>query len=122
MSDARTPDQRVYATEEGCRRLAAGLRKLGIPAKLSVGADGRFNLEPADGKHTCHWPGCGKEVPPAMWGCKGHWFTLPKHLRDKVWATYRRGQEITKTPSPEYIAVAQEVQRWISAFREQHHG
>jgi hypothetical protein len=40
--------------------------------------------------HTCHWPGCNKEVPPAMWGCAHHWFALPKTLRDKVWAAYRR--------------------------------
>lgn len=63
--------------------------------------------------HTCHWPGCPKAVPPAMWGCKGHWFALPKSLRDRIWATYRRGQEITKDPSPEYLAAATDVQRWI---------
>jgi hypothetical protein len=63
--------------------------------------------------HTCHWPNCSVEVPPAMWGCRKHWFMLPKHLRDKVWATYRKGQEITKTPSPEYLNVAREVQDWI---------
>jgi len=34
-------------------------------------------------------------------------------LRNKVWATYRPGQEITKTPSAEYIEVAKEVQAWI---------
>jgi len=32
----------------------------------------------------------------------------------KVWATYRPGQEITKTPSAAYIAVAKEVQLWIT--------
>lgn len=21
-------------------------------------------------EHHCHWPGCDKQVPPAMWGCK----------------------------------------------------
>lgn len=63
--------------------------------------------------HHCHWPGCDVPVPPAMWGCKRHWFALPKHLRDRIWATYRPGQEITKTPSPEYVEVAMEVQRWI---------
>lgn len=66
------------------------------------------------GEHTCHWPGCGKAVPPSMWGCKQHWFALPKRLRDKVWATYRPGQEITKTPSASYINVVKEVRQWIS--------
>jgi hypothetical protein len=65
--------------------------------------------------HHCHWPTCKREVPPAMWGCKPHWFRLPKYLRDKVWAAYVPGQEITKTPSRQYIDVAHEVQDWIKA-------
>lgn len=64
-------------------------------------------------KHTCHWTDCQREVPPAMWGCRQHWFTLPKSLRDRIWATYRPGQEITKTPSAAYIEAAQAVQAWI---------
>jgi len=112
--EAITENQRVYATVEGAKALMARLQELGIAAKITVGADGRFNVEPADGKHTCHWPGCQKPVPPAMWGCKGHWFSLPKHLRDRIWATYRRGQEITKSPSPEYIEAALAVQEWIA--------
>jgi hypothetical protein len=64
-------------------------------------------------KHTCHWPGCKRVVPPAMWGCKPHWFKLPKALRDRIWATYRAGQEITKTPSTDYVEAAQAVQKWI---------
>lgn len=63
--------------------------------------------------HECHWPGCAKQVPPAMWGCKEHWFKLPKYLRDKVWAAYRIGQEIDMRPSKEYLKVAKEVQQWI---------
>jgi hypothetical protein len=63
--------------------------------------------------HTCHWPGCGKQVPPAMWGGKAHWFALPIRLRSAIWRTYRPGQEITMTPSAEYIKTAQEVQQWI---------
>lgn len=65
--------------------------------------------------HTCHWPGCDKQVPPAMWGCKPHWFALPKYLRDKIWDTYRPGQEITMTPSAEYLAVANEVQEYLAS-------
>lgn len=63
--------------------------------------------------HHCHWPGCDVLVPPAMWGCKPHWFALPKRLRDRIWAEYRRGQEDTKLPSPAYVAVALDVQAWI---------
>lgn len=67
--------------------------------------------------HECHWPGCDKQVPPAMWGCKAHWFKLPKHLRDKIWDAYVPGQEIRMDPSDEYLDVADEVQDWIKAHQ-----
>lgn len=65
-------------------------------------------------EHHCHWPGCPKQVPPAMWGCKTHWFRLPARLRAAIWRTYQPGQEVTLTPSDDYLKVANEVQRWIS--------
>lgn len=64
-------------------------------------------------QHHCHWPGCDKQVPPAKWGCLPHWRKLPKHLRDKIWATFEPGQEIKMTPSREYVKVAKEIQEWI---------
>lgn len=72
--------------------------------------------------HRCHWPGCDKEVPPIMWGCKAHWFSLPRKLRDEIWRTYRRGQEVTKAPSAEYIAAAKAVQDWIAAYQSSQRG
>lgn len=66
--------------------------------------------------HHCHWPGCTEQVPPAMWGCKKHWFTLPKYLRDKIWKAFRPGQETNLTPSKDYIEVAREVQEWIQRW------
>lgn len=77
---------------------------------LEHGHDGKHTTAPV---HHCHWPDCKREVPPKMWGCITHWRKLPKHLRDKIWATYRPGQEITKTPSRGYVIVAQQVQEWI---------
>lgn len=68
-----------------------------------------------DRNHTCHWPGCDRQVPPAMWGCKPHWFKLPAALRARVWRTFRPGQEISGRPSADYVAVAREVQAWIDA-------
>jgi hypothetical protein len=68
--------------------------------------------------HHCHWPGCPKSVPPAMWGCKAHWFKLPMRLRNKIWATYQPGQEQTKDPSADYLTVAHEVQQWIASQGE----
>lgn len=70
--------------------------------------------QPQTRKHACHWPGCTKQVPPAMWGCKDHWFALPPGLRAKVWRAYVPGQETTMTPSAAYVAVAKEVQAWIT--------
>lgn len=66
-------------------------------------------------RHTCHWPGCNKAVPPKLWGCKPHWFRLPKPLRDRIWATYRPGQEIDKRPSADYVQAADDVRAWILA-------
>lgn len=63
-------------------------------------------------KHTCHHPGCTREVAPRFWGCQKHWFRLPRRLRDAIWRTYRPGQEVDKNPSAEYLAVADEVQQW----------
>lgn len=67
-------------------------------------------------EHHCHWPGCGKQVPPAMWGCKAHWFKLPAGLRAKIWATYRPGQEKDMKPSATYLHVARQVQEWIKQY------
>ncbi len=64
-------------------------------------------------EHLCHWPGCGKAVPPKLWGCRPHWFRLPIHLRAMIWRHYRPGQEIDKQPSMEYLKVARAVQDWI---------
>lgn len=63
--------------------------------------------------HTCHWPGCGEQCPPSMWGCRRHWFRLPKSLRDRIWATYKPGQEERGDPSAAYLKVADDVQKWI---------
>lgn len=68
--------------------------------------------------HTCHWPGCDKQVPPAMWGCKPHWFRLPKSLRDRIWDAYVPGQEKRMDPSDEYLTVAHEVQEWINRAQQ----
>jgi hypothetical protein len=64
-------------------------------------------------KHHCHWPGCTKEVPPALWGCRTHWFMLPIRLRNKIWAAYRPGQEENQNPSRRYVEAAREVREWI---------
>lgn len=55
-----------------------------------------------------------------MWGCKPHWFKLPKAIRDRIWATYVPGQEITKTPSEDYLEAAMEATRFaLKADKEE---
>lgn len=63
--------------------------------------------------HHCHWPGCTKQVPPALWGCLPHWRRLPKELRDEIWLHFRPGQEKTFMPTREYLDTARRVQFWI---------
>lgn len=65
--------------------------------------------------HDCHWPGCGKQVPPAMWGCRPHWFRLPMPIRNRIFRAYRIGQEQDGRPSRDYMAAAKAAQEWILA-------
>lgn len=67
-------------------------------------------------QHLCHWPGCKTRVPPKMWGCRKHWYTLPKILRTAVWQAYRPGQEIDKQPSKTYLDVANKVHQWCIEY------
>lgn len=69
---------------------------------------------PNPGCHGCHWPGCMAEVKPAYWGCRRHWYMLPRLIRAKIWAAYRPGQEVSKKPSKEYVDAANEAQEWIA--------
>lgn len=73
----------------------------------------RRALKGPTGRHTCHWPGCATLVSPAVWGCRGHWYMLPKEIRDAIWGAYRAGQELDKCPSTEYLAAARAAQKWI---------
>lgn len=77
----------------------------------------RRGMRKPAGAHHCHWPGCNAKVPPALWGCRRHWYMLPATLRARIWLHYKPGQEVSKTPSAEYIAVANDVQAWIKRQR-----
>ena len=64
--------------------------------------------------HTCHAKNCQKAVPPKMFMCKTHWFALPKEHRDEIWRLYKPGQEVTKTPSREYLNAAEAAIKWLA--------
>lgn len=36
--------------------------------------------------------------------CRAHWWRVPRDIQNEVWRCYRKGQEIRKDPSPEYLA------------------
>lgn len=67
-----------------------------------------------DRSHTCHAEGCEIRCPPAMFMCRPHWFSLPKYLRDAVWAVYIPGQERRMDPSDEYLEVARNAIEWLA--------
>lgn len=55
--------------------------------------------------HLCHAVGCNREVPPKMFMCPRHWFSLRGAVRAAIWREYRPGQENDKNPSVRYMAV-----------------
>ena len=62
--------------------------------------------------HRCHWPGCPRDVPPRLWGCRPHWFRLPQAIRNEIWQHYRPGQERDKHPSVDYVAAARRARAY----------
>lgn len=83
----------------------------------SVGQKAEYvKAQPQTRKHHCHWPECGAQVPPAMWGCRKHWYMLPIVLRNRIWHCYSPGQEKNLTPSREYVAAARQVQDAIKFY------
>jgi hypothetical protein len=82
-----------------------------------VGMNTKANYVRSQGqtrKHHCHWPGCEKQVPPAMWGCRTHWYSLPIDLRSAIWKSYVPGQEASGRPGRAYVDAARAVQEWIA--------
>ncbi len=59
--------------------------------------------------HHCHAftsnGQCPKEVPPKMFMCSTHWYSLTEILRKLVWRYYTPNQENTKRFSLEYAMV-----------------
>lgn len=69
----------------------------------------QFTLESDPVPHLCHAMGCRTEVAPRFLMCARHWRLVPKHMQLKVWKHYRKGQEIDKQPSAEYLDAAKEA-------------
>lgn len=58
---------------------------------------------------ACHATKCNVRVPPEMWGCRKHWFMVPKVIRDRIWVTYRHGQCDDMRPSKAYCMAARDA-------------
>lgn len=56
--------------------------------------------------HTCHATACDKPVPPEMFMCRPHWFSLPRFMRGAIWEHYREGQCDDMKPSVGYCKAA----------------
>lgn len=65
--------------------------------------------------HHCHATNCKVPVPPEMFTCRKHWFSLPKSLRDAIWKAYRKGQCDDMNPSKEYCLAAKEAVTYLAA-------
>jgi hypothetical protein len=65
--------------------------------------------------HHCHATACAATVPPAMFMCRRHWFSLPATMQSAIWATYRHGQENDKQPSAAYCRAAKAAVEWVAA-------
>lgn len=64
--------------------------------------------------HHCHATECKVEVPPEMFMCRKHWFSLSGRLRNLIWRTYREGQCDDMNPSKAYCEVAKECVEFIA--------
>lgn len=64
--------------------------------------------------HPCRWPGCREATTDRLWACRNHWYTLPIHLRDKLWAAYQPKQWKNGQLSPAYVEAERLAQAWIA--------
>lgn len=61
--------------------------------------------------HRCPSPGCTARVPHGRFACRSHWFTIPKNLRDELWAAFRNHGVL----SEEYAEAATACEAFLSA-------
>jgi hypothetical protein len=52
--------------------------------------------------------------------CLRHWRLVPGPLQKAVWRTYRRGQEVDKNPSTEYLDAARNAINAVAAAEARH--
>jgi hypothetical protein len=70
-----------------------------LPAGRGRGPGSNPTGEPQSA-YRCPVSGCREQVDPSRLMCRGHWYQLPRQLRDLVWATWRSGEGAL---SPEHL-------------------
>ncbi len=76
---------------------------------------GKLPSPPASKRlHKCEWPGCDRVVPYSMWGCRAHWYALPKSLRTCIGHAYRAGINAGNHPTMGYVAAHRAALAWIA--------
>jgi hypothetical protein len=68
------------------------------------------------GVQSCAIPGCARPIDPSRLMCRCHWYTVPKELRDRVWATWRSGQDAYSREHQD--AVRQAISAVMAALAE----
>lgn len=59
--------------------------------------------------HHCHARNCKVSIPPRLLMCPKHWRMVPRRIQNNVNRNYRRGQEIDKNPTMEYMGAAKDA-------------
>jgi hypothetical protein len=70
--------------------------------------------------HTCHAYQCNNAVPPQMFMCREHWFSLDTAKRRLIWATYRPGQCDDMRITRAYADAAQSAIRYVASKEGKH--
>jgi len=66
------------------------------------------------GAARCRIPGCRAPVGRRRLMCRPHWYQVPKHLRDLIWAAWRSGAGVL---DPAYRQAVAEALAAIQAAR-----
>lgn len=53
--------------------------------------------------HQCVARGCTRLVGQAHLMCGHHWRRVPRKLRQRIWGTWRPGQQYDHDPSPDFV-------------------
>lgn len=67
--------------------------------------------------HNCHARNCEVPVPPKMLMCRRHWYMVPREMRNRVWNTYQRGQEIGQVlPTEAWFEASKEAIEAVAIY------